>query len=158
VGLPSARQRVLRRAGPGDAAAIAAVLTDARARQTFLPALHTPDDDFHFVSERMLPSNEVWVVEEQSLVIGFASFSEDVLGHLFVAPGAQRRGIGRLLLDHVKQRRPGGFTLWTHQPNAQARAFYEHEGLHAVEFTDGSANEENVPDVRYAWRPANSTD
>jgi hypothetical protein len=48
---------------------------------------------------------------------------------------------------------PGGFTLWTHQPNAQARAFYEREGLEAVEFTDGSASEEKVPDVRYEWRP-----
>jgi GNAT superfamily N-acetyltransferase len=143
---------VLRRAEPDDAAAIAAVLREARDAHAFLPRLHTAEDDYQFVSERMLPAHEVWVVEEQAVVIGFASFSDDLLGHLYVAPRAQRRGVGRLLLDMVKQRRPDGFVLWTHQPNAQARAFYEREGLRAVEFTDGSSNEEKVPDVRYAWR------
>ena len=145
--------RVLRRARPADADAIAAVLTAARAEQAFIPPLHTPEDDHRFVTERLLPANEVWVVAEAGEVVGFASFGDDLLGHLYVAPRAQRRGIGRALLDKVKERRPDGFTLWTHQPNARARAFYEHEGLAAVEFTDGSANEEKVPDVRYAWRP-----
>jgi GNAT superfamily N-acetyltransferase len=93
------------------------------------------------------------VVHEAGEIVGFASFGDRVLGHLYVAPPAQGRGIGRILLDKVKERRPDGFTLWTHQPNAPARAFYEREGLVAVEFTDGSANEEQVPDVRYAWRP-----
>jgi GNAT superfamily N-acetyltransferase len=142
----------LRRATPADANAIAAVLTAARADQPFIPPLHTPEEDRRFVAERMLSANEVWVVDEDSKVVGFASFGHDLLGHLYVTPGAQRRGIGRVLLDKVKELRPNGFTLWTHQPNIQARAFYEHEGLEAVEFTDGSTNEEHVPDVRYAWR------
>jgi GNAT superfamily N-acetyltransferase len=105
------------------------------------------------VTERLLPANEVWVVDEAGEVVGFASFGHELLGHLYVAPRAQGRGIGRVLLDKVKERRPAGFTLWTHQPNARARAFYEREGLAAIEFTDGSANEEEVPDVRYEWRP-----
>jgi ribosomal protein S18 acetylase RimI-like enzyme len=149
-----ASERVLRRATPADANAIAAVLTAARARQAFIPPLHTPDDDRRFVSDVMLPSTEVWVVEEAGMVVGFASFGEDVLGHLYVAPEAQRRGIGRVLLDTVKARRPDGFTLWTHQPNAPGRAFYDRQGLIAVEFTDGAANEEKVPDVRYVWQRA----
>jgi len=146
----------LRRAGAADGDAIAAVLTAARAEQAFIPPLHTGDDDRRFVSTVMLPSNEVWVVAEGGVVVGFAAFSHDLLGYLYVAPAAQRRGIGRALLDHVKKRRPDGFTLWTHQPNAQARAFYEREGLSAVEFTDGATNEEKVPDVRYEWRPSES--
>jgi len=104
----------------------------------------------------MLPANEVWVADEGGEVVGFASFSDDVLGHLYVAPRWQRRGVGQVLLNKVKARRPDGFTLWTHQPNTGARAFYEHEGLQAVEFTDGSANQEKVPDVRYAWRRTGS--
>jgi len=94
-----------------------------------------------------------WVVEDAGVIVGFASFSADLLGHIYVTPRAQHGGVGRLLLDKVKQLRPDGFTLWTHQPNVQARRFYEHQGLEAVEFTDGSTNEEKVPDVRYAWRP-----
>ncbi len=146
-------ERVLRRARPTDADAIAAALTAARAEQAFIPPLHTLADDHRFVTERLLPANEVWVVDEAGEVVGFASFGHDLLGHLYVAPRAQGRGIGRVLLDKVKERRPEGFTLWTHQPNVRARAFYEREGLTAVEFTVGSANEEQVPDVRYEWRP-----
>jgi GNAT superfamily N-acetyltransferase len=149
------RSAVLRRANLADADAIAAVLTSARAEQAFIPLLHSPEDDRWFVRELMLPANEVWVVVQEGEVVGFASFGRDLLGHIYVAPRAQRRGIGRVLLDKVKVRRPDGFTLWTHQPNAAARAFYEREGLGAVEFTDGSANEERVPDVRYDWRPRN---
>jgi GNAT superfamily N-acetyltransferase len=92
------------------------------------------------------------VVEDGDVIVGFASFSADLLGHIYVTPRAQHHGVGRLLLDKVKQLRPNGFTLWTHQPNAQARRFYERQGLEAVEFTDGSSNQEKVADVRYAWR------
>jgi len=144
---------VLRPARPEDAPAIAAVLTAARAEQPFFPPIHTPADDLWFVTERMLPANVVWVALESDAVVAFAAFDADLLGHIFVAPPAQRRGIGHMLLEKVKELRPHGFTLWTHQPNTQARAFYEREGLTAVEFTDGSATDEKVPDVRYAWRP-----
>jgi GNAT superfamily N-acetyltransferase len=150
--------RDLRPATPADAEAIALVLTAARAEQAFIPPLHTPDENHWFVTELMLPANEVWVIEEAGVVVAFASFSHDVLAHIYVAPGAQGRGIGRVLLDKVKERSPNGFTLWTHQPNVVARAFYEREGLDAVEFTDGSANEERVPDVRYEWRPRGGGD
>jgi GNAT superfamily N-acetyltransferase len=100
----------------------------------------------------MLPANEVWVVEDGGEVVAFAAFRHGLLGHLYVTPRAQRHGLGLVLLDKVKERLPDGFTLWTHQANAGARAFYEREGLRAVEFTDGSASEEKIPDVRYEWR------
>jgi GNAT superfamily N-acetyltransferase len=148
---------LLRRATPADADGIAMVLTAARAEQAFLPRLEdTAEDDRWFVTERMLPAEEVWVIEEGGVVVGFAALGEAVLGHLYVTPRAQGRGIGRRLLDRTKERRPGGFSLWTHQPNVRARAFYEREGLAAVEFTDGSTTRERVPDVRYVWRPASS--
>jgi hypothetical protein len=37
------------------------------------------------------------------------------------------------------------------QRNEQARRFYEHRGFRFVELTDGSANAERMPDVRYRW-------
>jgi GNAT superfamily N-acetyltransferase len=146
----------LRRATAADADAIAVVLTAARAEQAFFPPIHTEEDNRGFVTERMLPAEEVWVAEERGLVVGFAALRDDVLGHIYLAPLAQGRGIGRLLLEKAKERRPNGFSLWTHQPNVRARAFYEREGLEAVEFTDGSTTQERVPDVRYVWRPGSS--
>ncbi len=132
------------------------MLTAARAEQAFFPPIHTAEDDRWFVRERMLPAEEVWVVEESGEVVGFAALGDELLGHLYVAPRAQGRGVGRRLLDVTKERRPNGFSLWTHQPNVRARAFYQRAGLEPVEFTDGSTNQERVPDVRYVWRPASS--
>jgi GNAT superfamily N-acetyltransferase len=146
---------VLRRAAPDDAYAIAAVFTAARAAQAeVIPDLHTPDEHRWFVRERMLPTQEVWVAEDDGEIVGFAAINEDLLGHIYVHPSVQGRGFGKALLEKTKERRPDGFTLWTHQPNDGARRFYEREGLVAVEFTDGATNEERMPDVRYAWQPA----
>jgi GNAT superfamily N-acetyltransferase len=78
---------------------------------------------------------------------------EAELLHIYLDADSTGRGIGTQLLELAKARRPGGFTLWTFQQNAGARRFYERHGLHAIEFGDGSGNEERTPDVKYEWRP-----
>jgi GNAT superfamily N-acetyltransferase len=143
---------VLRRATPDDADAIAEVLTAARAAQAWFPPLHSPEETRWFVGEHLLPGNDTWVVEEDGRVVAFAAIQGHVLGHLFVHPDAQGRGIGTALLEHTQSLLPGGFSLWTHQ-TSEARAFYEARGLVAVEFTDGATTMEKIPDVRYEWRP-----
>jgi GNAT superfamily N-acetyltransferase len=143
---------VPRRATAADAQAIADVLRAARAAQPWFPPLHTPDETLWFVQERLLPEHETWVVEDDRRVVAFAAIKDDVLGHLFVHPDAQQRGIGTALLEHTQLLRPDGFSLWTHQAS-EACAFYEARGLVAVERTDGSTNMEKLPDVRYEWRP-----
>src|SRR5262245_58146239 len=144
---------MIRRAKADEAGAVAEVFTTARSEQRFIPTLHTPDEDRWFFREIAFPNQEIWVVEEEGEVVGFAALEDNVLGYIYVHPRAQGRGIGTELLDKIKARRSGGFTLWTHQPNEGARRFYEREGLVAVEFTDGAGNEEKVPDVRYEWKP-----
>jgi hypothetical protein len=47
--------------------------------------------------------------------------------------------------------RPDGFQFWVFQQNERARRFYESHGAVAVEFTDGSGNDEKTPDARYRW-------
>ncbi|SRR6266545_4398477 len=144
---------MIRRATPEDADAIADVLTAARAEQQWMPRIYTADGDRNFVRTKLMPTHEVWVAEEDGSVVGFAALDGSLLGHIFVHPRAQGRGIGRALMGKTKRLLPDGFTLWTHQPNEQARRFYERAGLVAVEFTDGATNMEKVPDVRYEWRP-----
>jgi GNAT superfamily N-acetyltransferase len=144
---------VIRRATAADADAIADVLTAARAAQTWFPPLHSPDETRSFVRDRLLPGHETWVVEREGRIVAFAAMTDDHLGHLFVHPDAQRRGIGTALLEHTQRLLPGGFSLWTHQAS-EARAFYEARGLVAVEFTDGATTMEQIPDVRYEWRPS----
>ena len=144
---------MLRRATPEDAEPIADVLTAARAAQPWLPQLHTREENRDFVRERLLPSHDTWVAEEEGRVVAFAAIHRDLLGHLFVAPGAQGHGLGTQLLEKTKELLPDGFSLWTHEAS-EACEFYESQGLVAVERTDGSGNEERLPDVRYEWRPS----
>jgi len=79
--------------------------------------------------------------------------SDNLLYHLYVYPELHGRGLGSLLFERVTELSPEGFRLWVFQRNAQARQFYEHRGMHVVELTDGSGNEEREPDALYEWLP-----
>jgi GNAT superfamily N-acetyltransferase len=105
-------------------------------------------------SAALIAEREVVLWEAEGAVAGFLGLGEATLDYLYLEPAVTNRGIGSALLDHAKQRRPGGFTLWTFQQNDGARRFYERHGLHAVRFTNGEDNEEQTPDVLYEWRPA----
>jgi ribosomal protein S18 acetylase RimI-like enzyme len=74
---------------------------------------------------------EVTIVEADHKVIGFLAVApaEQRLDQLYVAPSAQRRGIGAELLTVAKRRFPGGFWLKVDGRNERARKFYEREGL-----------------------------
>jgi len=120
---------------------------------TFLPALHSDDEMRAWIREVMVPGHEVWVAENDGVVVGLAAVEGDLLGHLYVHPAAQGRRVGTALLDVVKRERPEGFRFWVFQRNTGARRFYERHGCRLVELTDGSGNEEREPDALYAWAP-----
>lgn len=141
----------IRRAGAHDAYETAAVFLAARRSLGFLPELHDDEDTRAFVAG-FIAEGGTWLALGDGGVHGLASIGGDWLDHLYVQPRWHSRGIGSALLDHVKQERPEGFQLWTFQVNAGARRFYERHGCVAAEFTDGSRNEERLPDVRYVWR------
>lgn len=143
----------LRRAGPGDADAVAAVYVASFETLTFLPVLHTHDDHRRFVAA-LIEEQEVWVAEEHGRIRGMAGLSANVLSQLYVDPAARGRGFGSALLDEAKRQRPAGFTFWVFQDNQRARAFYEARGCRVVRLTDGSGNEERTPDALYEWKPA----
>ncbi len=64
------------------------------------------------------------------------------------------QSIGDQLLARAKELSPARLELHTFQRNAPARRFYEARGCVAVDFNDGSRNEEREPDVRCQWRPS----
>ena len=143
----------LRRARSEDIDPIAWLFRRSFGTLTFLPSLHTPEEDLAFFAG-VLAEQEVWVAEAEGLIVGFAALGEAMLNHLYVEPSERGRGIGTTLLDKAKGRRPNGFRFWTFQRNHDACRFYERRGCRAVEYTDGSGNEEREPDVLYEWRPA----
>jgi ribosomal protein S18 acetylase RimI-like enzyme len=143
---------VIRRAGLEDVNAIAALFRRSFGTLTFLPTLHTPEEDQAYFGG-IVADSEVWVWEEDGRVLGFAALTADELTHIYVEPDAHGRGIGGALMDRAKERRPGGFRLWVFQQNTNARRFYERRGFVLVRETDGSGNEERTPDALYAWSP-----
>jgi putative acetyltransferase len=143
---------ILRRASASDAQAIAIVhRTAMRTSLSFLPELHTAEEDLRFFSELFLPANEVWVADDEGEVVGYVGFDADWVHHLYVLPDRQGQGLGpqllALALADGRSRR-----LWTFQENARARRFYEARGFRLLELTDGSGNEEQTPDALYEWR------
>jgi ribosomal protein S18 acetylase RimI-like enzyme len=144
---------MIRRARPEDADAIAETFVASLESLTFLPVIHTHDEHRDFITEIVPRDHELWVAEDAGTVVGLAAIGVSTLGHIYVHPDFQARGLGTALLDKTKELRPDGFTLWTFPANERACRFYERHGLHPIEYGDGSGNEEGLPDVRYAWRP-----
>lgn len=145
----------LRLAGPDDLPAVAELYLAVRRAAVPLmpPGVHPDDDVRRWVGSWDLSTRDVWLAEAgpDAALVGFATLTPTWLESLYVAPSAQREGIGSTLLELAKAQRPGGFALWVFESNVAARAFYARHGLVELEHTDGSANEERRPDVRMAW-------
>jgi GNAT superfamily N-acetyltransferase len=140
---------VIRRAAPGDAAAVSRVFVAARDEMTYLPRI----DEEHrpLLGGWFIERGPIWLAEEDGAIVGFSGVKDRELTHLYVDPAAQNRGVGTSLLEHAKTLSPEGLLLWVFQRNAGARRFYERHGFRLVELTDGSSNMEREPDARYRW-------
>jgi GNAT superfamily N-acetyltransferase len=144
---------VIRRAGRGDAEAIARIFRESRAEaMPWLPVLHDPGDELQHFRGRV-ETDEVFVLEREGAIVGFAILNGDELDGFYVAPQHQRAGVGAALFRHVQEQRPERFGFWVFRDNERARRFYESHGARPLYETDGSDNEERTPDARYEWRP-----
>lgn len=140
----------LRPATESDAEAVAEIHLSSRRAAAMPPGAHTDEETRHWLAGR-LRADEVWLAEAGGVPVGYARFTATWLDDLYVTPAHAGRGVGSALLDLVKAQRPHGFCLWVFETNAAARTFYARRGLVELERTDGSANEEQAPDVRMAW-------
>jgi GNAT superfamily N-acetyltransferase len=143
---------VIRRATDDDVEEIVAIFEPSFALLDFLPQLHTHDEHLAYFG-RCVREHEAFLLGR-----GFAILDSDWLTHLYVHPDEIGTGVGHALFEHVKTLRPQGFQFWVFQENERARQFYEAHDAVAVEFTDGSGNEERAPDVRYEWQPSGPAD
>ncbi len=135
--------------------AIAQAHVDARrVAMPWLPLVHSFEETVRFFADFVIPNQTVLVAVLEEGVVGFIAIEGEWIEHLYISPAHQGIGIGQELLLRAKAMRPDGLMLWTFVGNDRARTFYEKRGFVAVEFTDGSRNEERTPDVRYQWNPA----
>ena len=77
-----------------DAEAIAAVLTPSFRTLTFLPMLHTAEEDRGFVRDVVLPQCTVWVAEGSTGIVAFLARHEQEIRMLYTHPDAIGNGAG----------------------------------------------------------------
>ena len=125
------------------------------SRKTLLPyaSLRTEDEVRNWTKTVLIPAGDVTVAVEKDNVVGVvATKREDGAGwitQLYVAPEHVAQGVGTRMLSHALDILPRPVRLWCFQRNIRARRFYERRGFAPIRFTDGSANEERLPDVLY---------
>jgi GNAT superfamily N-acetyltransferase len=146
-----AEEILIRAARDADADAIAGTWLAAFRETYVFPPAHPDAEVREWVRTGLLPSTDTWVADIDSAVVGFLSLRDASVEQLYVRQPWTGRGIGARLLTLAKERRPDGLELWTFQVNVGARRFYERHGFAVAEMTDGAANQERQPDVRYVW-------
>ena len=140
----------LRLAVEADAAEIAALFATSRRLLTFLPDLHTVEEDRIYVRDKVLRDFRVTVAERDGAIVGFMAELEGWIEHLYIDAAQLRSGVGSALIADAQSRNED-LQLWCFANNLRGRAFYERMGFEAVKFTDGAGNEQKAPDILYRW-------
>lgn len=99
------------------------------------------------VQEQLLRA-DIYVYEQDQEIQGFAGMTEDHLAGIFVDKKYRSMGIGKGLLDRVKENYPA-FTLNVYQKNRRAVDFYLREGLSVV--SKGMDEATGETDYTMAW-------
>lgn len=93
----------------------------------------------YFISEQYWTSNyelvkemmsqaEVYVYEDDKMIQGFIGINDEYIEGIFVSDEMQSRGIGKMLLDYIKDKKDR-LQLKVYQKNVGAMSFYQREGF-----------------------------
>ncbi len=119
---------------------------------SFLPQLHTPEEDLWFFQNIVFRNQELTIVMGEGQIIGMISTKDDWIEQLYIDPRHLRKGIGSKLMEQVKAASSGHLKLMCFVENVDARSFYEAHDFKEVKRTSGSENEEGAPDILLEWQ------
>ena len=83
--------------------------------------------NYELVKE-MMSQSEVYVFEADKMIQGFIGLNDEYIEGIFVSDEMQSCGIGKLLLDYIKDKKIS-LRLNVYQKNARAISFYQREGF-----------------------------
>ncbi len=141
---------VLRAAQSTDAGTTGAILSAFIDETDWMPRLYTRAQDIGFAGS-MIESGWVNVATLQEHVVGFMARDGVDINALYVAPQHRSKGVGAALITQA-QAHNAHLKLWTFVANIRAQAFYAQHGFREIGRTDGTNNEEGLPDIQLEWR------
>ena len=142
----------LRPARPTDAGTTGQILHQFSQDNDWMPDLHTLAETISFCGT-MIDRGWVTVAEVDGRVEGFMARDGEEICSLYMSRRGRRRGIGPQLLAQAKSV-CDRLKLKTFEANRGAQRFYRREGFVETARSDGSDNDENLPDVTYLWTKA----
>mgnify|MGYP000593524034 CR=1 FL=1 len=83
--------------------------------------------NYELVKE-MMSQSEVYVYEDDKMIQGFIGINDEYIEGIFVSDEMQSQGIGKLLLNFVKEKKTKLY-LNVYQKNTRAIHFYQREGF-----------------------------
>ena len=83
--------------------------------------------NYELVKE-MMSQSEVYVYEDDKMIQGFIGINDEYIEGIFVSDEMQSRGIGKMLLDYIKDKKDK-LQLKVYQKNVRAMSFYQREGF-----------------------------
>jgi GNAT superfamily N-acetyltransferase len=143
-------------AASDDAERVAAILL--ASRRTVVPdarLAHADADVLAWVRATLIPSGGVTVAQANHALVGVLATARAAaaswITQRYVDPGFVGRGAGMRLLGHGLATLPLPIRRFTFQQNLRARHFCGRHSFRAIEFSDGSTNEERCPDALYEF-------
>ncbi|WP_170331153.1 GNAT family N-acetyltransferase [Ruegeria arenilitoris] len=140
----------LRPARSTDAGTTGMILHGFAQENDWMPNLHTCAETIAFCGY-MIDQGWVTVADDDGDVVGFLALKGSEIHSLYLTSSARRKGIGRQLLNLAKSQH-SELSLFAFQANEPALRFYRQNGFVEIARSDGADNDENLPDIKFAWR------
>ncbi len=91
-----------------------------------------------------LPNSETYLAIKDNVIVGFLSMADDYLAALFVKTNMQGIGIGKNLLNNIKEKRKT-IQLKVYKKNIRSVQFYNMQGFTTV----SESNDDNTNEIEY---------
>ena len=106
---------------------VADIWLDTNIKSHYFISAQYWKSNFELVKKLLLQAT-VYVYEDKQEIQGFIGLSDEYIEGVFVSAEMQSQGIGKILLNYVKEKR-NTLLLNVYQKNARAISFYQREGF-----------------------------
>ena len=140
---------ILRAAQPTDAGATGEILWGYLSQTSWMPQFYTAAEIIGFCG-LMIDRGWVTLATANEQIEGFIARDKTEIHALYLSQKCIGKGVGSQLLNDAKTASKQ-LELWTFQAATKAQQFYLRQSFIEIDRTDGSGNDEKLPDIHYVW-------